>query len=177
MLLYFCLLPCFLCSYFECNLNYNACFLCSFAGDYPAPRAVLTGHDYEVVCVSVCAELGIVISGAKGEWKEHCGIWNNMRQCVIHSSDICVCQRVRVWSTPSLGIFWGLWRALIAVCFPAWSQCPVRATASSTMTGGSSATSASTANCWPRWRSMTPHVYVLNSLLDHTVHMLVWLHW
>ncbi|XP_015806866.2 neurobeachin isoform X2 [Nothobranchius furzeri] len=34
-------------------------------GDYPAPRAVLTGHDQEVVCVSVCAELGLVISGAK----------------------------------------------------------------------------------------------------------------
>uniref|UniRef100_A0A8D3BWZ1 Neurobeachin n=1 Tax=Scophthalmus maximus TaxID=52904 RepID=A0A8D3BWZ1_SCOMX len=34
-------------------------------GDYPAPRAVLTGHDHEVVCVSVCAELGLVISGAK----------------------------------------------------------------------------------------------------------------
>ncbi|TSK49672.1 Neurobeachin [Bagarius yarrelli] len=33
--------------------------------DYPAPRAILTGHDYEVVCVSVCAELGLVISGAK----------------------------------------------------------------------------------------------------------------
>uniref|UniRef100_A0A3Q3K9U5 Neurobeachin n=1 Tax=Monopterus albus TaxID=43700 RepID=A0A3Q3K9U5_MONAL len=33
--------------------------------DYPAPRAVLTGHDQEVVCVSVCAELGLVISGAK----------------------------------------------------------------------------------------------------------------
>uniref|UniRef100_A0A674MNB7 Neurobeachin a n=1 Tax=Takifugu rubripes TaxID=31033 RepID=A0A674MNB7_TAKRU len=31
--------------------------------DYPAPRAVLTGHDHEVVCVSVCAELGLVISG------------------------------------------------------------------------------------------------------------------
>uniref|UniRef100_A0A8C7ZYE6 Neurobeachin n=1 Tax=Oryzias sinensis TaxID=183150 RepID=A0A8C7ZYE6_9TELE len=30
-----------------------------------APRAVLTGHDQEVVCVSVCAELGLVISGAK----------------------------------------------------------------------------------------------------------------
>uniref|UniRef100_A0A672MZ80 Neurobeachin n=1 Tax=Sinocyclocheilus grahami TaxID=75366 RepID=A0A672MZ80_SINGR len=28
-------------------------------------RAVLTGHDHEVVCVSVCAELGLVISGAK----------------------------------------------------------------------------------------------------------------
>lgn len=36
-------------------------------GDYPAPRAVLTGHDHEVVCVSVCAELGLVISGAKGQ--------------------------------------------------------------------------------------------------------------
>lgn len=36
-------------------------------GDYPAPRAVLTGHDQEVVCVSVCAELGLVISGAKGQ--------------------------------------------------------------------------------------------------------------
>uniref|UniRef100_A0A674NGX2 Neurobeachin n=1 Tax=Takifugu rubripes TaxID=31033 RepID=A0A674NGX2_TAKRU len=35
------------------------------SNDYPAPRAVLTGHDQEVVCVSVCAELGLVISGAK----------------------------------------------------------------------------------------------------------------
>ncbi|NXR52163.1 NBEA protein, partial [Hippolais icterina] len=35
------------------------------SSDYPAPRAVLTGHDHEVVCVSVCAELGLVISGAK----------------------------------------------------------------------------------------------------------------
>ncbi|XP_049599070.1 neurobeachin a isoform X21 [Syngnathus scovelli] len=33
--------------------------------DYPAPRAVLTGHDHEVACVSVCAELGLVISGAR----------------------------------------------------------------------------------------------------------------
>lgn len=40
---------------------------CFFVGDYPAPRAVLTGHDHEVVCVSVCAELGLVISGAKGQ--------------------------------------------------------------------------------------------------------------
>lgn len=41
------------------------CIWC-LLGDYPAPRAVLTGHDQEVVCVSVCAELGLVISGAKG---------------------------------------------------------------------------------------------------------------
>ncbi|CAL8349214.1 unnamed protein product [Arctogadus glacialis] len=33
--------------------------------DFPAPRAVLTGHDHELVCVAVCAELGLVISGAK----------------------------------------------------------------------------------------------------------------
>nr|XP_061811916.1 neurobeachin-like [Nerophis lumbriciformis] len=33
--------------------------------DYPAPRAVLTGHDQEVACVAVCAELGLVISGAQ----------------------------------------------------------------------------------------------------------------
>uniref|UniRef100_A0A7N6B0B3 Neurobeachin n=1 Tax=Anabas testudineus TaxID=64144 RepID=A0A7N6B0B3_ANATE len=29
------------------------------------PCRILTGHDHEVVCVSVCAELGLVISGAK----------------------------------------------------------------------------------------------------------------
>uniref|UniRef100_A0A8K9Y083 Neurobeachin n=1 Tax=Oncorhynchus mykiss TaxID=8022 RepID=A0A8K9Y083_ONCMY len=35
-------------------------------GDNPNnSKAVLTGHDHEVVCVSVCAELGLVISGAK----------------------------------------------------------------------------------------------------------------
>ncbi|XP_061638780.1 neurobeachin isoform X3 [Phyllopteryx taeniolatus] len=33
--------------------------------DYPAPRAVLTGHEQEVACVAVCAELGLVISGAQ----------------------------------------------------------------------------------------------------------------
>uniref|UniRef100_A0A8C4X293 Neurobeachin n=1 Tax=Eptatretus burgeri TaxID=7764 RepID=A0A8C4X293_EPTBU len=34
-------------------------------GDYPTPRAILTGHDCEVTAVAVCAELGLVISGAK----------------------------------------------------------------------------------------------------------------
>uniref|UniRef100_UPI00358F9AE2 neurobeachin-like n=1 Tax=Myxine glutinosa TaxID=7769 RepID=UPI00358F9AE2 len=33
--------------------------------DYPTPRAILTGHDCEVTAVAVCAELGLVISGAK----------------------------------------------------------------------------------------------------------------
>lgn len=65
-------------SHFLPSLSPFLCLLClslspsppSFSltiGDYPAPRAVLTGHDHEVVCVSVCAELGLVISGAKGQ--------------------------------------------------------------------------------------------------------------
>uniref|UniRef100_A0A8C3SFT8 Lipopolysaccharide-responsive and beige-like anchor protein n=1 Tax=Chelydra serpentina TaxID=8475 RepID=A0A8C3SFT8_CHESE len=42
------------------------------SGDFATPRAILTGHDYEIVCATVCAELGLVISGAKGP-------------CLIHS--------------------------------------------------------------------------------------------
>lgn len=51
------------------NINNNQFnkVICFCSADYPAPRAVLTGHDQEVVCVAVCAELGLVISGAKGE--------------------------------------------------------------------------------------------------------------
>ncbi|XP_030597817.1 lipopolysaccharide-responsive and beige-like anchor protein isoform X4 [Archocentrus centrarchus] len=32
---------------------------------FTTPRAILTGHDCEVTCASVCAELGLVISGCK----------------------------------------------------------------------------------------------------------------
>uniref|UniRef100_A0A8C8VDW1 Lipopolysaccharide-responsive and beige-like anchor protein n=1 Tax=Pelusios castaneus TaxID=367368 RepID=A0A8C8VDW1_9SAUR len=35
------------------------------SGDFTSPRAVLTGHDYEIICSTVCAELGLVISGSK----------------------------------------------------------------------------------------------------------------
>uniref|UniRef100_A0A3Q3J877 Neurobeachin n=1 Tax=Monopterus albus TaxID=43700 RepID=A0A3Q3J877_MONAL len=68
--------------------------------DYPAPRAVLTGHDHEVVCVSVCAELGLVISGAKEG------------PCLVHTitGDLLralegpeVCQRPRLISVSSEG--------------------------------------------------------------------------
>ncbi|XP_051822312.1 lipopolysaccharide-responsive and beige-like anchor protein [Antechinus flavipes] len=39
-------------------------------GDNPGsemttPRVILTGHDYEITCATVCAELGLVISGSK----------------------------------------------------------------------------------------------------------------
>ncbi|CAG11074.1 unnamed protein product, partial [Tetraodon nigroviridis] len=37
------------------------------AREFTTPRAILTGHDCEVTCASVCAELGLVISGCKGE--------------------------------------------------------------------------------------------------------------
>ncbi|NXQ14032.1 LRBA protein, partial [Peucedramus taeniatus] len=33
--------------------------------DFATPRAVLTGHDYEITCAAICAELGLVISGSK----------------------------------------------------------------------------------------------------------------
>uniref|UniRef100_A0A8C6XHA1 LPS responsive beige-like anchor protein n=1 Tax=Naja naja TaxID=35670 RepID=A0A8C6XHA1_NAJNA len=36
--------------------------------DFPnlaTPRAILTGHDYEITCAAICAELGVVISGSK----------------------------------------------------------------------------------------------------------------
>ncbi|XP_055014161.1 LOW QUALITY PROTEIN: lipopolysaccharide-responsive and beige-like anchor protein [Boleophthalmus pectinirostris] len=35
------------------------------ATEFTMPRAILTGHDCEVTCASVCAELGLVISGCK----------------------------------------------------------------------------------------------------------------
>ncbi|XP_034044261.1 lipopolysaccharide-responsive and beige-like anchor protein isoform X3 [Thalassophryne amazonica] len=34
-------------------------------GKFVTPRAILTGHDCEVTCASVCAELGLIISGCK----------------------------------------------------------------------------------------------------------------
>ncbi|XP_044046004.1 lipopolysaccharide-responsive and beige-like anchor protein isoform X3 [Siniperca chuatsi] len=33
--------------------------------EFTTPRAILTGHDCEVTCASVCAELGLVVSGCK----------------------------------------------------------------------------------------------------------------
>ena len=51
---------------FNLNLNVSLRHYSRPTGDFPAPRAVLTGHDHELVCVAVCAELGLVISGAKG---------------------------------------------------------------------------------------------------------------
>ncbi|KAJ3589733.1 hypothetical protein NHX12_010576, partial [Muraenolepis orangiensis] len=68
--------------------------------DYPAPRAVLTGHDHEVVCVSVCAELGLVISGAKeGPCLVHTITGDLLR--ALEGPDLC--QRPRLISVSSEG--------------------------------------------------------------------------
>lgn len=42
-------------------------FVFVFPAEFTVPRAILTGHDCEVTCASVCAELGLVISGCKGK--------------------------------------------------------------------------------------------------------------
>ncbi|XP_045151741.1 lipopolysaccharide-responsive and beige-like anchor protein [Echinops telfairi] len=34
-------------------------------GETTTPRAILTGHDYEITCAAICAELGLVLSGSK----------------------------------------------------------------------------------------------------------------
>lgn len=72
-LLFFCiLLPLvvksgntFFCDPVLCNIQ--NCFVCVILAEFTTPRAILTGHDCEVTCASVCAELGLVISGCKGE--------------------------------------------------------------------------------------------------------------
>lgn len=124
-------------------------------GDYPAPRAVLTGHDHEVVCVSVCAELGLVISGAKGEMKKIVCINTVSNICQQWDTLHCL-QRAHVWFTPSPGICSVPWRGRSCVCGPGSSQCPARATASFTTRGDASATLALTENFWHKWRSTIP---------------------
>lgn len=41
------------------------CSIGDSSNEFVTPRAILTGHDCEVTCASVCAELGLVISGSK----------------------------------------------------------------------------------------------------------------
>ncbi|KAJ8281129.1 hypothetical protein GJAV_G00063860 [Gymnothorax javanicus] len=43
----------------------NACIGESAQAEFVTPRAVLSGHDCEVTCASVCAELGLAISGSR----------------------------------------------------------------------------------------------------------------
>uniref|UniRef100_A0AAQ5Y7Z0 Neurobeachin n=1 Tax=Amphiprion ocellaris TaxID=80972 RepID=A0AAQ5Y7Z0_AMPOC len=62
--------------------------------------AVLTGHDHEVVCVSVCAELGLVISGAKeGPCLVHTITGDLLR--ALEGPELC--QRPRLISVSSEG--------------------------------------------------------------------------
>lgn len=63
--LYICLIVKVL-KYINYRLLRNFCFINLLTGETAAPRAVLTGHDYEITCAAICAELGVVISGSKG---------------------------------------------------------------------------------------------------------------
>lgn len=49
--------------------------------EFVTPRAILTGHDCEVTCASVCAELGLVISGCRGK-ANHTHSYFNTFLCV-----------------------------------------------------------------------------------------------
>uniref|UniRef100_A0A667Y4Q4 Neurobeachin n=1 Tax=Myripristis murdjan TaxID=586833 RepID=A0A667Y4Q4_9TELE len=64
------------------------------------PNNILTGHDHEVVCVSVCAELGLVISGAKeGPCLVHTITGDLLR--ALEGPELC--QRPRLISVSSEG--------------------------------------------------------------------------
>ncbi|XP_030047517.1 LOW QUALITY PROTEIN: lipopolysaccharide-responsive and beige-like anchor protein [Microcaecilia unicolor] len=43
----------------------NNCIGDNPGSEFTTPRAILTGHDCEITCATVCAELGLVISGSK----------------------------------------------------------------------------------------------------------------
>uniref|UniRef100_A0A674D4Q9 Neurobeachin n=1 Tax=Salmo trutta TaxID=8032 RepID=A0A674D4Q9_SALTR len=61
--------------------------------EHTPQRSVLTGHDHEVVCVSVCAELGLVISGAKeGPCLVHTITGDLLR--ALEGPDNCLCPRL-----------------------------------------------------------------------------------
>lgn len=57
--------------------------VCFPKGGTTTPRAILTGHDYEITCAAVCAELGLVLSGSTGKSvcgtfvKRVCAVWGH----------------------------------------------------------------------------------------------------
>ena len=51
--------------------------------DHTTPKSSLTGHNTEVTCVSVLAELGMVVSGSQGKFF----LWDfrqGLKQIVLH---------------------------------------------------------------------------------------------
>src|SRR4029434_9046558 len=49
-----------------CSIVCVCVCVCVCGEEFVTPRAILAGHDCEVTCASVCAELGLVISGCAG---------------------------------------------------------------------------------------------------------------
>jgi hypothetical protein len=52
------------------------CLFCVFfpKGETTTPRAILTGHDCEITCAAICAELGLVLSGSLGKVQQICKV-------------------------------------------------------------------------------------------------------
>ncbi|XP_076852724.1 LOW QUALITY PROTEIN: lipopolysaccharide-responsive and beige-like anchor protein [Brachyhypopomus gauderio] len=66
--------------------------------EFVTPRAILTGHDCEVTCASVCAELGVVISGCReGPCLIHSMNGDLLR--TLEGPEGCVCPRMLQAST------------------------------------------------------------------------------
>ena len=47
-------------------LCFKQSLFCDSGLEHPTPKASLTGHESEVTCVAVLAEMGLVMSGSKG---------------------------------------------------------------------------------------------------------------
>ncbi|MGH0135841.1 UNVERIFIED_CONTAM: hypothetical protein FKN15_037878 [Acipenser sinensis] len=56
--------------------------------EFVTHRAILTGHDCEITCATVCAELGLVISGSKAEFVTHRAILTG-HDCEITCATVC----------------------------------------------------------------------------------------
>lgn len=55
-------------------------------GDVPTPRATLTGHETEVTAVVISAELGLVVSGSRGEQEKGYALGRHRREACGSSS-------------------------------------------------------------------------------------------
>ncbi|CAB1429786.1 unnamed protein product [Pleuronectes platessa] len=100
----------------------------SLGTEFTTPRAILTGHDCEVTCASVCAELGVVISGCKEG------------PCLIHSMNGDL---LRTLEVPE--------RCTAAPPHPVLHRGTLHGLLRQ---GDSSVSSVSTANCWDTWRRL-----------------------
>lgn len=61
------------------------------AGETTTPRAILTGHDYEITCAAICAELGLVLSGSQGKIGFGRGICFSLFSKPVNTDEVASC--------------------------------------------------------------------------------------